>query len=382
MSTKYGERSMNKILHFLQYHNAVPIAIGILVLGGGGAFAAANPDAIYSAEERVLSVDNTYLVAKDLSAWSPRVEITGVTEDEDYYYVAYTFSTIDLVEYVWKDAQKPEVMRVSKLDLGPYRDLGLYVTEQLRQVIDRERDRVAETQEIERKMISQKTVATIYGGLIGKLLDETTETLPGYTPVVVPPAAEAQVASAAASQASGDAPAAPTPAPSGSITMQVLGKNPARIALGASYVDLGAVITGPTETERNLGIHVFVDEKEVSQVQIDTSATGTYAVRYRVDSPDGTFGSVSRTIIVYDPLDAAAAAAALESSAPAPVEPTAPASEIPAAPATAPDTSTENSVAISSPQGAGEVAGASTSTVEIPAETATSTDTSATSTAP
>ena len=50
------------VLNFIQYHNAVPIALGIVVLGAGGAYAATNPESIYSATQTVISIDNTYLV--------------------------------------------------------------------------------------------------------------------------------------------------------------------------------------------------------------------------------------------------------------------------------------------------------------------------------
>src|SRR3989344_1809772 len=126
---------MQKMLHFLQYHNAIPLAVTIMVMGAGATFAATNPEAIYSADQRVIAIDNTYLVNKDLSGYSPRVQITGVTEDDDNYYVAYQLSTVDLgADSVWKDLIKDEMMTVSKSDLGPYRDLGVYVTQQLKQI--------------------------------------------------------------------------------------------------------------------------------------------------------------------------------------------------------------------------------------------------------
>ena len=121
---------MKNLLHFLQYHNAIPITLGIIFLGAGATFAATNPEAIYSSTQEVVAVDNTYIVDKDLSTYTPRVLITGVTEDVGNYYVAYDLSTVDLgADSVWKDLVKNETMTVSKADLGPYRDLGVYVTQ-------------------------------------------------------------------------------------------------------------------------------------------------------------------------------------------------------------------------------------------------------------
>ena len=66
---------MQRFLHFLSYNNAVPIAVSVVILGAGGAFAATDPQAIYSAQQRVVAVDNTYIANKDLSSFTPRVEI-------------------------------------------------------------------------------------------------------------------------------------------------------------------------------------------------------------------------------------------------------------------------------------------------------------------
>src|SRR3989344_3732750 len=216
--------NMNNFSHFFQYHNAIPVALGILVLGGGAAFAATNPEVIYSQEQKIVSVDNTYIANKDLSVYSPQVTITGVTEDADTYYVTYTMRTIDVDDAVWKDIDKTATMSVDKKLLGTYGDLGLYVTEQLNQNISHETDRLKEAQGIERRHVCQKTVATAYGGLIGKMLNETTETLPGYTPVVVAPAPQPEPGQlAAAAAAAATPPNAPGGASGGAPQIDVLG---------------------------------------------------------------------------------------------------------------------------------------------------------------
>ena len=68
---------MKNLLHFLQYHNAIPITLGIIFLGAGATFAATNPEAIYSSTQEVVAVDNTYIVDKDLSTYTPRVPKTS-----------------------------------------------------------------------------------------------------------------------------------------------------------------------------------------------------------------------------------------------------------------------------------------------------------------
>jgi hypothetical protein len=327
---------MNKLIHFLRYDNTVPIVLGVIFLGATGTYAATNPEVVYSTEQHVLSVDNTYLANKDLSSWSPRAEIVGVTEDAENYYVAYRFSTIDNVEYVWRDTVKEEVMTVSKADLGQYRDLGVYVTQQLKQKIDRELARLTETQEIEKKQISQKMVATAYGGIVGKFLDDTMETLPGYEPVVVAPTEpvaiftealppppeiepEPEVIPEPVETEIPDDTATSTPdepddnepvAPDTGLAIQILGDNPARVAVGGTYTDLGAVATNDTNEE--LTVKIFVNGAAVESVSISTATTSTYTIRY-IAEDSGSTKEATRTVEVF--------AATPESPAPTP-EPT------------------------------------------------------------
>lgn len=305
------------LFNFLRYNNAVPVALSIVVLGAGGAFAATSPDTIYSETQRVVSIDNTYLVSKDLSSYSPRTQIVSVTEDAENYYVAYIFYTINLEEAVWRDTAKEKVLKVSKVALGVYRDLGVYVTQQLKENIDAELRRLVETQNIERKNVTQKILATEYGGLIGKVLDTTMETIPGYTPVVVAPVVpeqHTQVASAASSVQGSEVPqptsSSQSSSDAGAPTIQVLGNNPARIPMGTDYADLGAVITGPSPADTSLGVHLFVEGKEVQTVSIDTSSAKVWTIQYEATNANGNVGRASRIVEIYDPAAEAAAAAA------------------------------------------------------------------------
>jgi hypothetical protein len=307
---------MRNLLQFIQYHNAVPIAISVLLLGAGGAFAATDPQAIYSQQQKVVSIDNSYLLHTDFSTYTPSVLITGVTEDSGNYYVAYTLSTIDLQNGAWQNVQKQETMQVSKADLGPYRDLGVYVTQKLSDVVNRELDRLKQTQSDEMSAPSQEQVVTEYSGLVGKFLNARTDVLPGYTPVVQAPTSTttAQVAAANApssmpgdnvpgfqsSGASGSSSASPaSPQNTSAPALQILGNNPAEVAVGATYTDLGASVTSPPNS--NLGVHVFVDGTEVQQVIIDTSNIGDWSVMYKVTDQNGNTATATRTVHVFDP---------------------------------------------------------------------------------
>lgn len=366
---------MNRMLHFIQYHNAVPVALGLLFLGAGGAYAATNPEIIFDANEQVISIDNTYIAAKNLDAYTPRAQITGVTEDAENYYVAFRFSTIDLADAIWQDVVKDEVMTVSKADLGPYRDLGIFVAEQLRQKITRELQRLRETQEFERRNVSRKMVATAYTGLVGRLLDDSTEELPGYVPVVTPPAPSVAVfteptpfpveepveprethipppeenreeprdPAGESPDPAGDTsdpapetgePAAPAATSTG-LAIQMLGDNPARIATGETYTDLGAVASNDANEE--IAVAIFVNGVPADAVSIDTAAPGSWTIRYVATDAGGSV-EATRTVEVYAPAPAETPETPAPSEEPAtPEAPAAPPEETPVSPESAAD---------------------------------------------
>lgn len=308
---------MNRVVHFFSYHNAVPIAVSIMLLGAGGVFAATNPEAIYSEEESVVSVDNTYIANKDFDAWTARITIGIVTEDEENYYVAYSLSTIDIVDGVWQDVTKDLTLKVAKGLLGEYGDLGLYVTKQLREVVDGELARLKETQKFERRTVTRKTIATEYNGLVGRFLDSTTEELPGYVPVVTPPPAPPPEPDPIVAEAPRvetpplvtspqDTPPQqgevagtsdePEPPPSQSnYTLQILGDNPAQIPVGSTYTDLGVVADFEYEVT---DVHIFLNGNAASAVTIDTTQPNTWFIRYAITTPDGSSVSATRKVVV------------------------------------------------------------------------------------
>lgn len=327
---------MRSFLHFLQYHNAVPVAVAVVLLGAGGAYAAQNPEAIYEAEHAVNSVDNTYIIGADIATWDFRLLVTDVREDADSYYVDYSYRTISLADYIWQELPMTGSFTVAKKALVG-RDLGLYVAKQMAEIAAAQRSYLLAVQAQEREAgESVKVVSTTYSGLIGRLLDPSQETFANYTPVVDEAAIAAAAAAAAVTASDAGSTTSAAVQTSGAPTIQVLGKNPAYVPVGAQYSDLGAWITGPTETDRGLGIKIIYEGKQVSYVEIDTAAPATYTIRYTATNGDHKTGEAVRTVIVYDPNDAAAAAKAME-PAPEIADSILPPAEVPAAPDTSDD---------------------------------------------
>lgn len=271
------------------------------MLGAGATFAATDPQAIYATQQKTIAVDNTYIIGADLSNWNFKLQVTDVTEDDDSYYVTYAYNTIQLQDYVWKQVTQQKNLKVSKLELEGG-DLGIFIAKQLHEVVNQEGDYLAAVQKQEiASGASQKIVSTEYSGLIGRILDPTTEVFPGYVPVITPEPDESQVAGAAASQGGstgGNASNSSSSSGNPSLFIQVLGNNPSQIAMGTSYVDLGAFAADAHND--NLSMSLFLDSRAVDQIMIDTSTTSKHTVRYEARDPSGNMVSAERTIYVYD----------------------------------------------------------------------------------
>lgn len=193
---------MQKVLHFLKYHNAVSITAVFLIVAGGSF--AASPDlragvgdALVQKTETIVSIDNTRLLAADLNAFNPELHITAISEDDKTYYVTYQYKTLEIQEAAWSDAVKEATLKVSKdLLTQKHRDLGLYVAEELGEVAGYQLSLLKESQTREKeKGVSQKVAAVAYSGLIGKFLSPEEKVFPGYEPVVAEAAPESQPSS-------------------------------------------------------------------------------------------------------------------------------------------------------------------------------------------
>ncbi|MBI4276372.1 tail fiber domain-containing protein, partial [Candidatus Uhrbacteria bacterium] len=82
--------------------------------------------------------------------------------------------------------------------------------------------------------------------------------------------------------------------------ISINGNNPATINVGDTYGDLGALITGPTEADKNLGIHTFLDGVAVDSINLDTSTAGEHTIDYVATNSFGTATS-TRTVIISAP---------------------------------------------------------------------------------
>ncbi len=308
-----------RFLHFATYNNAFVLILLALMSGAGVAFAA-SPEVrlgILSSSSTVQSVDNSFLLTANLDSFDLGLKIKTVTEDADTYYVAYTYTTLEVAEYVWKEVQKEEQLTITKKSLDG-KDLGVYVARQLGELVEAKLLFMREAQAAERKAgLTTKVVATEYSGLIGKFLDPTEQEFPGYVPVVKEivvatstgetlaiylrngseERARANIIDAVTSPA-GSPPEvsrevsrelsiseqvtralnAPSPAGSGTPIIVLRGNNPARLEKGSSYIDPGADVHD--DKDHNLSATIIATD-------VDTETVGRYHVVYSVTDSNG-----------------------------------------------------------------------------------------------
>lgn len=79
-------------------------------------------------------------------------------------------------------------------------------------------------------------------------------------------------------------------------TILIQGNNPAEVLVGATYADLGVLVTD--DKDQNLGVAYYVDGVKVSEISLDTSTTTTYTIDYVATDNDGNTATSTRTVIV------------------------------------------------------------------------------------
>ncbi len=327
------------VIHFITYNNAIPIALSLLLISSGAVFAA-SPEArktIISEETKIRSVDNSYILSLNIENHNPTLRIVGIEEDTDLYYVSYTYNRVAIDNYVWKEVPTTDTLTVSKKALGG-RDLGIYVAEEIGEILNKQEQYLTEVQQIEKGKGVTKKVATIeYSGLVGKMLRPKEEEFEGYVPVIPEKKLTATATENQQDQVSGigsqnqiasntpnkeeirqivqetvaeilaqkEGDTQPSPSqPSGSNdasdteppVITINGNNPAIIDVGSTYVDLGATVTD--NRNNNLGITYQVNGVTVTSISIDTSTDVTYTITYSATDQAGNTGTATRTVIV------------------------------------------------------------------------------------
>lgn len=171
-----------KIIHFIKYNNATVLIIGIIFVIGASALASETGQAAIGQKQTTIAgVDNTLLLAADLDKFDMDFKIEKIEEDEEIYYVTYTY--LDLVEKdnAWQYQLKENTRRISK---KTDKDLGVYLAEELKEEYEARIKELKAAQDQARENGEEKrTAVTEYSGLIGASLDLAAKIFPDYEPV-------------------------------------------------------------------------------------------------------------------------------------------------------------------------------------------------------
>lgn len=177
---------MKALLDFIKYNNAVPIALAVVILGAGVAFAASPElrrsvlpeEPVPSAAVSARPADVTLLLSLNLEKYDIAVRIDGLVETTDAYLVDYSYNTYDIVAGVWQEARKAKHLDIPKALLGK-RSLTDYLSEQLGQVSAREIAYLGEVQGVAAGEADARKDSK-YVSLVGKEL-KTGDGTPSYT---------------------------------------------------------------------------------------------------------------------------------------------------------------------------------------------------------
>jgi len=141
-----------KVIQFIKYHNAFTIGLVLIFIFGASVFASdtVREATIGKTVIEKAGVDNTALLGADLDNFDFTMQINNVTEDKENYYVLYTYKTLDIQNDVWQPVSRQETLEASKSALAD-RDLGLYVAEELGEIVDSQKAYLVKVPKTKRK---------------------------------------------------------------------------------------------------------------------------------------------------------------------------------------------------------------------------------------
>jgi len=169
-----------QIFHFIKYNNATVIILAIILILGGGALAA-GPETIGQKQTSVQGIDNTLLLAADLDNFNMDFKIEKIEQDEQYYYVIYSYLDLVVLDNAWQyqlNSQTRKISKKLKQDLGQYLANFLVKHQEARTRQLKQEKHLAELSGAQ-----TRTEVTEYSGLIGKTLNLASKAFPDYEPV-------------------------------------------------------------------------------------------------------------------------------------------------------------------------------------------------------
>jgi hypothetical protein len=176
------KKLVSQFASFFSYHNAVPIAVSVLFVGGASAFAATAtgvlplpniPAAVAPSAPEKVDVSALLSANPDTFAFNPTV--TNVVETDTKYTVSYSLQTLAPQGSAWSLVEKTGEFSVAKEALD---ETGLqgYVVNKLKDIENGERAYLSRAQEAEKKLADARAAkpANAFASLVGLALDQIT----------------------------------------------------------------------------------------------------------------------------------------------------------------------------------------------------------------
>lgn len=174
-----GKSFTKRIIDFIKYNNfTVLIALFIFIAGAGVFASETGQEVLGKKETKTEGIDNTVLLSADLSSFDMSFKIEKIEEDENMYYVIYSFIDLVKIDGAWQYQLASKTRKVSK---KLKEDLGIYLAKELGEEYAARLKYLKKEQDKARTVGEQtRTAVTEYSGLIGQALRASEKIFPGY----------------------------------------------------------------------------------------------------------------------------------------------------------------------------------------------------------
>lgn len=172
-----------KALHFIKYNNAMILIIFAVFLLMGGVFAQTEigQEMVGQKQVSTTGVDNTLLLAADIKTMDMNFKIEKIEEDNEYYYITYTYLDLVNINSAWQYQLQEKVRKITK---NLKKDLGEYLSEEFEEYYQlRFKELKEEQAKAEEEGEQQRVEVTEYSGLIGQTFSIADKLFPGYEAV-------------------------------------------------------------------------------------------------------------------------------------------------------------------------------------------------------
>jgi len=172
----------DKFIHFIKYNNFTVLIFVFLFILGTGVFASeTGREIIGKKQEKIQGIDNSLLLEVDLDQFDMEFKIETIEEDEEKYYVTYTFLDLVTIDNAWQYQLREKSREISK---KIKENLGVYLIEELKEEQEaRIKDLKEEQGKAKNDGPQKRFFVKEYSGLIGEVLDITSKVFTEYEAV-------------------------------------------------------------------------------------------------------------------------------------------------------------------------------------------------------